>query len=311
MFIATPHDPFEPPDRRWLRAGHLVESGLPPSPCHDDTWVGRAVAYRRALAACRDDEDRLGLAERLPAVAQAHALRLADPPLLRWAVEARILAREGFDVVAKKCAVLPEAVEAYERLFFNVIDKLDASSWVACQVIGPRIHHGLAEEDLDVLWKFFGYAYGPVVLDALIHGTLGLPRPATAREAAEVLARDADALWTRKKSLATHLLPVTPETAAQVLQLAAQLGAIGRTGANSRDGAWGLVGAELDRLLGVAVVDAAPARPTRPAGGREERVAVDPPGAVTAPVIALPPPAGLPGGMATPALPAPGGRDVA
>jgi hypothetical protein len=223
-----PTTPLQPLDRRWLRAGYLVERDLSPSPHHDDAWVGRAVAYRRALAACRDDEDRLGLAERLPAVAQAHALRQADPPLLRWAVEARILAREPFETVAGKCALLPEAVEAYERLFFAVADKLGASTWVSCVVIGPKIHAGLTEGDVDVLWKFFGYAYGPVVLDPLIHGTLGLPRPATAREAAEALARDADALWTRKKSLATHLLPVTPATAAQVLQLAAQLGAAGR-----------------------------------------------------------------------------------
>jgi hypothetical protein len=31
MFLDSRHDPLQPLDRRWLRAGYLVESGLPPS----------------------------------------------------------------------------------------------------------------------------------------------------------------------------------------------------------------------------------------------------------------------------------------
>jgi hypothetical protein len=303
MFIATPHDPFEPPDRRWLRAGYLVECGQPPSPRHDDAWVERAVAYRRALAACRDDEERLRLAERVPAVAQAHALRLADPPLLRWAVEGRVLAREPFDVIAKKCALLPEAVEAYERLFFSVADKLDAVTWVTCRVIGPKIHHGLAEQDLDVWWRFVGYTYGPVVLDAVLHNALGQPYPATAGQVAGVLARDAEALFSRKKLLATHLLPVTPETAAQVLQLAAQLGAAGRGEAPGRGGR-GPLGAEVDRLL------AAPSAGQPPGPRRADDPTVEkrstPPSPAGAAPLALPAPAGL-----LEVLPVAVGREVA
>jgi hypothetical protein len=303
MFLASPHDPLQPLDRRWLRAGYLVEHDLPPSPRHDDAWVERAVAYRRALAACGDDEDRLRLAERMPAVAQAHALRLADPPLLRWAVEARILAREPFETIAWKCALSPEGVEAYERLFFNVIDKLDASSWIACQVIGPRIHHGLGEQDLDVLWRFVGYTYGPVALEAFLYGTVGLPRPASADEAAAVLARDAEALFARRKLVATHLLPVTPETAAQVLQLAALLGVIGRGGASGdadRRRDRGVLGADLDHLLGAsppASVRALPAPPT-PVGAAPARELPPLAGAAhalpapTTPVGAAPPAAG-------------------
>jgi hypothetical protein len=289
MFLPSRHDPLQPLDRRWLRAGYLVECGQPPSPRHDDAWVGRAVAYRRALAACGDDEGRLRLAERLPAVAQAHALRLADPPLLRWAVEARILAREPFETVAGKCALSCEGVEAYERLFFSVADKLDAVTWVMCQVIGAKIHHGLAEQDLDVLWRFVGYTYGPVVLDAFLHNALGLPRPAAAGQVAGVLARDAEALFARKKLLATHLLPVTPATAAQVLQLAAQLGAAGRGEAPGR-GSRGPLGAEVDRLL------AAPSAGQPPGPRRAD----DPTGEKRSP-----PPS--PAGAAPPALPAPAG----
>src|SRR5262245_23146483 len=195
MYLHSLHDPYQPLNRRWLRAAYLVERGQRPSPVHDDGWVERAVSFRAALGGCHDEADRLRLAEEQPAIFEAHALYHADPPLLRWAVEARILAREPFADIARKCGLLAEAVEAYEALFFCVLDKLGADTWVVCQVIGPKIFHGLMERDLDAWWKVVGYGLGPVALDALLHGTLASPQPQTAEEVGEALAREAESLF--------------------------------------------------------------------------------------------------------------------
>jgi len=226
MFLFSKHDPCPPRDRRWLRAGYLVEERLAPSPVCDDDWVVQAVAFRSALAACRDEADRLSLAGTMPALFQAHAVSQADPPLLKWALEARLVAGEPFGEIARKCALLPEAVEAYEALFFSVVDKLDASTWIACQVFGQKIHFGLTEQDLDVLWRFAGYNFGPVMLDVLVHNTTSPLPPATPGEVAEVLAREAETLFARKRALAVQLLPITPQTAPAVVKLAAQLGVL-------------------------------------------------------------------------------------
>src|SRR5215471_2141550 len=110
MFLPCQHDPFAPLDRRWRRAGHLVETGQRPSPEHDDCWVVQAVVFRSALAGCRGEADRLRLARGMPAVFQAYAITRADPPLLKWGLEARIVAGEAFPEIAWKCALLPEAV---------------------------------------------------------------------------------------------------------------------------------------------------------------------------------------------------------
>jgi hypothetical protein len=225
MYLLSKHDPCPPLDRRWLRAGHLAEHRLDLSP-EDDGWVRQAVAFLSSLAACSDEAARHRLGERMPAVSQAHALRQADPPLLRWAVEAYILSGEPFDLIAKKCALLTEAVEAYEALFFSVLDRLHAATWVLCVVIGSKIQYGLTEQDLDVWWRFIGHAHGPLLLDKVIQRTLERSRPTTPELLDATLARDAEALFLDKKLLATHLLPVSPETALQVLQLAAQLGAL-------------------------------------------------------------------------------------
>jgi hypothetical protein len=223
MYLPSRHDPCPPLDRRWLRAGYLVEHRLDPSP-EDDAWVRQAITFLSALTACPDEDARRRLGERMPALAQAHALRQADPPLLRWVVEARVLAREDFPTIGRKCGLLPEAIAAYEALFFAVLDKLDAPGWIACQVIGRKLQTGMTEQDLDVLWRLAGYNYGPVMLDVLVHNTTNPLPPETPAEVAEVLVREAEALFARKRALAVQLLPITPQTAPTVLKLAAHLG---------------------------------------------------------------------------------------
>src|SRR5262249_21743159 len=138
MYLPSKHNPCPPLDRRWLRAGYLVEHRLDPSP-EDDRWVRQAITFLASQAACPDDDACHRLGERMPAVSQAYALRRLDPPLLRWAIEAYILSGESFDVIARKCALTTEAVEAYEALFFSVLDRLNADTWVMCVVIGSKI----------------------------------------------------------------------------------------------------------------------------------------------------------------------------
>jgi hypothetical protein len=226
MYLSSSYNPCEPLNRRWLRADYLFKNSHRPSPKYDDSWVTQAIAFMSALAACSDDFAKQELAEAMPAIFQAYTLFNAQPPALRWATEARILAREDFQTIGRKCALLPEAVEAYEQLFFCVLHRLEASTWVVCNVIGTKIHTGLSQHDLDVLWRLVGYSFGPLMLDAVIHLTSDLSWPETAKETDEKFAKDAKSLLKRKMAIATHMLPVTPENAAAVLQLTAKLGVL-------------------------------------------------------------------------------------
>jgi hypothetical protein len=220
----TPRDPFLPLDSRWRAARACVEQGRPPAAC-DDPWVREAVRFLAERGDRPGPGDLARLAERMPAVSQAFDVRRADPPLLRWAIEARLLAGEPFDAIARKCGLLPGAVEAYERLFFAVIEMLSADTWIMCQAVGSKAFYGMTENDLDVWWKLLGYCFGPLMLDKVIDQSAGLPWPAEDGQLAAALDRGAGALLRGKRLLAAHLLPVTPETAPQVLQLAAQLDA--------------------------------------------------------------------------------------
>jgi len=230
MFPPSPHNPFFDLNWRWRRATFLAGQAEPDWHALDDVWVQRAVAFATALGQCRNETDRERLASEMPAIYQAHAVfnSADDPPLLRWVLEARILANEPFEDIGRKCGLLPGAVEAFEQLFFSLRERLHADSWVICRVVGPKAFFGMTEKDVGVWLKIVGYSLGPLALDSLLLHTPGFPRPETPAEIDEALAREAGTLFRWKRLLASHLLPVTPETAFQVLQLSGQLQMNGR-----------------------------------------------------------------------------------
>jgi hypothetical protein len=249
MFIATPHDPFEPPDRRWLRAGYLIESGQPPSPRHDDTWVGRAFAYRRALAACSDDEDRQRLAGGMPAVAEAHQLYTTARPLARAELEARLLAGESDDAIAAKMALTSAGVAAFHDLFYAVRPRLAAGAYILGVVLGGQAHRGLAPDDHGALLPACGYALGGRAVDDLLDYFRDPPAVPDALDSldAEALRRLRD-----KLRVGFHVRVLT--TPASALSPAAWLQLRGRlaqarqlsTGADGRAAGPGAVRAALD-----------------------------------------------------------------
>jgi hypothetical protein len=229
MFPPSRHNPFFDLNWRWRRATFLAGQAEPDWHEQDDAWVRRALTFAAALDRCRDTTDWERLAGEMPEVYQAYVLfnSADDPPLLRWVIEARILANEPFEDIGRKCGLLPGAVEASERLFFSVRERLHADSWVICRVVGPKAFYGMTEKDVDVWLKIVGYSAGPLALDSLLLHTSGFPRPETPAEIDEALARAAGTLFRWKRLLASHLLPVTPETALQVLQLSGHLQMIG------------------------------------------------------------------------------------
>jgi hypothetical protein len=155
-----------PPDWRWCRAGWLVERGKYFSRRRDDADTGQAVRYFRALARSRRSDPGTHLLQRFPDV---HAARLlherAGAP--RLVVQARLLARQTPDEIAPLTGVPAPVIDAYEALFFHCRDRLDASDWVLVQAVGMRAWAGAEGPDPAVIFKWFAYQGGPVVLEAV------------------------------------------------------------------------------------------------------------------------------------------------
>jgi hypothetical protein len=170
----------------------------------------------------------LVLAQRMPGVFHAHAILVAEPPHLRWAVEARLLAGESFDSIAQKCRTTAEAIHWYEKLFFSVRDSLHCSSWVMCVVLEGKMYR-LTEPDPETLWRFYGYWGGPYVLDSLIGEIGNAPWPESAEQVKTFLEEDTRALLIRKLAIAARLVPAEMKNIPTLLALSDRLLALDRS----------------------------------------------------------------------------------
>lgn len=183
---------FRKPHWRWDRVLQMVDRYGQPGRCtkRDDDFIRKA---RKFLLAWRDAEDEAEK-ERLfwerPGLYYAYQMREkvnVDPEAAMF-IEARLLARQKFDVIAKNMSTIPETVQWYEALFFNVVDHLDARDWITKHVLMPAFtkhpNNVIANHDgalpfkdstvafpfMDASLKLFGYFGGPQLVDFMLAG---------------------------------------------------------------------------------------------------------------------------------------------
>jgi hypothetical protein len=167
-FLPSPHDPWQPPDRRRRRCDYLLQHGRRPDPAGDDPDTWAAWRYLCGLSRRRDAAGRGRLARRFPAVAEAHNFYTSAEPLARAELEARLLAHEGDEAIAARLGLSPAGVAAYHALYFAVRPRLHAGGHVWGAVLGGKAHQGLAPDDHESLLRVYGYALGSRGVDALL-----------------------------------------------------------------------------------------------------------------------------------------------
>ena len=169
MLPPSANSPNRPPDWRWERARWLHENGKLVRLNREDALVLAIRQYHVARKKANTDVKLARLEADMPGLFHAHEVfENPDNRAIRWGLEARLLSRQPFADVAARAGLSTDVVRWYECAFFNVIDKLDASDYIASVVIGEAIHRGVNPRDYNLLWKLYGYAGGPVVLDAVI-----------------------------------------------------------------------------------------------------------------------------------------------
>jgi hypothetical protein len=230
--------PFRPTDWRWQRAKAMRAAGRRSVSSRSDPWTARAASFQEAEAECRSDWDRLDLADDNPDLYDAVQMHESDARRgPRWEVEARILARQTPEEIGALLAMRPEVVEAYEKVFFHVTDRLDSRSWVLQSVMHKSIHSGISERDYDLIWKLYGYTYGPRVLDHLV-GKIA-PGIAHAQSAAQALGALRDSTRQQsvvKASIAMATLPVNSFTVQTILEFEAKLRDLERSESSAGSG---------------------------------------------------------------------------
>jgi hypothetical protein len=159
-------NPLRPPDCRWRRALHLFDERAEPHR-RDDCWTRQALRLveRVDVGGTPPGRRRTGTDIVLD---DAHALRYAADSPGRWEAEARVLAGQEPAAIAAGLGVSPDAVHAFEALFFNVGDRLDRLDFVATFAFGPGVYTSLAPDDFGTIAKLVANNLGPLAVDALV-----------------------------------------------------------------------------------------------------------------------------------------------
>lgn len=160
-------NPCRRPDWRWVRASELFQTGRYYSARQDDAETGRALLYLRGQFGSSSASRRRRILQQVDDIAAAHQLS-GGPTLLRIELEARIFARQSASEITRRVPISAQSVVAYERLFFNVTDRLDASDYILLQAIGELLPPGWTKPDFARLVKLVGYQGGLLPLDAFL-----------------------------------------------------------------------------------------------------------------------------------------------
>ncbi len=215
--------PFRPVDWRWEKARLMREDPRTASLLRhqDDDWTRKAKRFQELYEACRDDYDRLLLVRKWPALVEAHDLRFKEDEkrLMRFEVEARLLASDPIERIAEKVGTAPAVVIWYEKVFFNVLDKLANTAYISHCVMGESAQAGMTERDYDVLWKMMGYCGKGIVLDAVIGKTYDATVPESAGQVGDFLSDDIERSVKLKMTVAMRALPVNSYTAMQIAEI--------------------------------------------------------------------------------------------
>lgn len=211
-------DPSRPPHWRWVLATDLAEARDGRFRRCGDAATRSAKRFWLSWVRCRDEGDRRRLAARMPATAQAFSI-FSDPRgMSRTVLEARILAAEAPAAIARKCAAPLPLIQIYERVFFDVRDRLDASDYVLTHAIGRGLREGTGSYDAAL--KLLAYLGGVHVLDEIMGARSAASRPAAPREVGAFLTEDARAAVRAQMAVVARMLGATDRRTAAVLAAA-------------------------------------------------------------------------------------------
>jgi hypothetical protein len=216
-------NPMRPPNWRWERALYLRSAGRSRTNGEDE-WIRQAIRFQAAMERNPEAVDQMEVAEAFPDIYYASTLYRrpgtaeAKNPL-RFAIEARILADQTDEEIAQAAGVDPTLIVWYEKLFFNVREKLLNNDYILTVAIGPAIYTGMNEREYDLLWKVFGYVYGPKVLDAFIKSTTKPFRPKDDAETEACIVADIKSSLRRKAMIAARTFAINNFSQSELLNV--------------------------------------------------------------------------------------------
>jgi hypothetical protein len=249
----SPKNPRRPVNWRWQRASLAANGDYPLSRRRDgDLWVARAAKFIREQESCNTELDLAYLSERNPTIFWAYDIwytqnESGNP--VRSEVEARLLADDQLANIARRVATEVEVIEAYERLFFNVRERLADRGYLMHCVLGPAVHRGFQASEYDLMWKLFALLGGPLAVDLMVDQSVGHARPDRASDLKYFVADVAQNDLRRVAMLALKTLRINNFNAMEIIDKFLKLVELERAGGTGAGIAAEAVKQNVDAML--------------------------------------------------------------
>lgn len=220
-------DPDSEPDWRFARVLTMVAHEPRALRCkmYDDEYI-REMRKFMLLYQPRNSEARMSLYVQFPGPFHAMRIHESISPELSLYVQCRILAKQSDEEIAARVGTTPDAIFWYEKIFYDVRDRLDNWDWIIRHVLGPAQIRNLS--NVEYPFKLFAFFGGPEVLDFLISGFRGIDRPQTAGDVDRFIADSVvSGVW-RRAAMAVNAFSINKFNVMPLLDLCRQIRADSR-----------------------------------------------------------------------------------
>ena len=256
MFEIAATNPRRPTDWRWQRACLVVENtdagrSIEFNRRQDDEWIRQAANFKRKLDDCDDDTERRTLLINHSDMFWAHDIYQDEGNPYRSELEARLLAGAAPTEISTRLGVSKGTADLYEKIFYNVGEKLGTPGYVYHTAIGREMHRGFTEREYDKLWKWYAYSYGSLMLDSIVGQSIDTVSPDTPDKVRAAWKDDGMSSIIRKQAIAARTMPVNSFTQADLLHIWTKFVEIEKSAESAGVGSSALI-ANVESLLELA-----------------------------------------------------------
>lgn len=150
------------PDREWRVICHYVDESQLPGRGEELALYRKGYQFLRRMKRHPTSSEHVQIRREHPILYGAYAL-YHDLASCRWIIEAGIVADVSCVELGAYTGIDPAVISMYERLFFNIRDKLACTGYIQ-NLISPSLRRGVDSKDYDFLYKIIARAGGWSVL---------------------------------------------------------------------------------------------------------------------------------------------------
>lgn len=240
----VPDNPLRPPDWRWLAGKDLPLNA--PYPEWADEWV---YYSRQLIDEFKNNRAKGKVLGKTGALSEAFQLytaikqqsgfsQLSGFALSAAELEGYILADRPVEEIADDVGLTTDTIQWYERLFFDVRERLNKVSWVASVVVGA-VYGSTLESLIPTLARAYGYyTKDPVLVKVFLRGMDSAGVKAAAEHAGplQALQHDTRVALAVKAGLVCRMVEPSSKAFRSVMEMYARITELANQAGETDDG---------------------------------------------------------------------------